>query len=71
MKTVKKFPDLFSANIAKTLLASGGIRADILNQNLGIIAGLTNSDLLSLELVVSDENYLEAVKILEASFKAE
>lgn len=71
MKVVEKYTNAFSANLAKGMLESNGIQAEILNQNLNIITGVTNSDLLSLELVVNDEDYSIASKLLAASSSAE
>lgn len=71
MKTVKKFTDSFSANIAKGMLESNGINAAILGEHIPMITGVCNSDLLSIELVVSDEDYSEACKLLAADSSAE
>ncbi len=67
MKIVKRFQDSFSANLAKGILESAGIQASVLNDNLGIITGVANSDLLTINLVVDDLYYDEAVSILENS----
>ncbi|MBE6223632.1 MAG: DUF2007 domain-containing protein [Bacteroidales bacterium] len=71
MKTVKKFTDAFSANVAKGLLENAGIKAAILGENTNVWAGVYNTDLLSIELVVSDEDYSESCKLLEAASSAE
>ncbi len=71
MKTVEKYTDAFSANIAKGMLENAGITAAILNENTPLWAGICNTDLLSIELVVSDEDYSEACKLIAAASKAE
>lgn len=67
MKVVGKYTTPFSANIAKGMLENAGIEAQVLNENILFIAGVTNDDLLSIELVVRDEDYLEAKKLLAAA----
>ncbi|MBE6246727.1 MAG: DUF2007 domain-containing protein [Bacteroidales bacterium] len=71
MKTVKQYTDSFSANLAKGLLENAGIKAAILGENTNVWAGVYNTDLLTLELVVSDEDYSEACKLIEAASSAE
>ena len=71
MKTVKKFTDSFSANVAKGMLENAGIHAVILNENTPLWAGICNTDLLSMELVVNDEDYSEACRLIAAASKAE
>lgn len=71
MKTVGNYTNLFSANLAKGMLESNGIHAEVLNQNMNFVTGVLNSDLLSIELVVDDQDYSEASKLLAASSKAE
>lgn len=71
MKTVEKFTDSFSANIAKGMLENAGIKAAILGENTPLWAGMCNTDLLSIELVVSDEDYSEACRLMAAASKAE
>ena len=71
MKTVEKYTDLFSANLAKGMLENAGIQAAILNQNTPLWAGMCNTDLLSIELAVSDEDYSEACKLIAAASNAE
>lgn len=66
MKVVGKYNNSFSANIAKGVLAEEGIEAFILNENLIFTAGPVNTDLLAIELVVEDELYERALKILES-----
>lgn len=69
MKVVRKYNNAFSANIGKGILEEAGIPAYILNENLGYTTAAVNTDLLSIELVVADELYEEAVKILESPFE--
>lgn len=71
MKTVAKYDNAFSANIAKGMLQEAGIEAFILNENLGYTTAVVNQDLLAIELVVDDSDYLEASKLLAASHRAE
>lgn len=71
MKVLKKYTDLFSANLAKGALEAAGIPAAILNENMGFITAAVNTDLLSIELAVDDSNYDEALKIINAEFKNE
>lgn len=66
MKVVGKYTNSFSANIAKGVLAEAGIEAFILNENLIFTTGAVNTDLISIELVVEDSQYEQAVKILQA-----
>ena len=70
MKTVKKFTDSFSANVAKGMLESNGIKAAILGEHIPLVTGVLN-DLLSIELVVNDEDYSEASRLLAADSSAE
>lgn len=71
MKVVKKYTDLFSANVAKGMLENAGITAVILNENTPVWAGVCNSDLLGIELAVSDEDYSEACMLVAAASNAE
>ena len=71
MKTVEKYTDSFSANIAKGMLENAGIKAAVLGENTPSWAGMCNTDLLSIELVVSDEDYSEACRLMAAASKAE
>lgn len=71
MKVVEKYTSLFSANVAKGMLESSGIHAQVLNQNINFVTGTFNSDLLSIELVVDDQDYSIASKLLAASSNEE
>lgn len=71
MKVVEKFTDSFSANVAKGMLENAGIRAVVLGEHTPLWAGMCNTDLLSIELAVSDEDYSEACKLIAAASKAE
>ena len=53
------------------MLESAGIKAAVMNEYLPIISGITNDDLLSITLVVNDEDYQEAMRLLEAASNAE
>ncbi len=66
MKVVQKFDNSFSANICKGVLESAGIPAFILNENLPWTTGVANTDLISIEVVVDDENFEKALGILKA-----
>jgi hypothetical protein len=71
MKIVEKYTSAFSANLAKGMLENNGIQAQVLNQNMAFVTGAINTDLISIELVVDDKDYLEAKRLLEAASKAE
>lgn len=67
MKTVKKyFNNPFSANLDKGLLENEGIRAEVLHQNMPYM-GI--SEKLAVELIVNDEDYDRAKRILEEAEK--
>lgn len=71
MRTVKKFTDSFSANVAKGMLENEGIRAVVLGEHIPLVAGMCNNDLLSIELAVNDEDYSEACRLIAAASRAE
>lgn len=71
MKVVETYNNSFSANLAKGLLEEAGIKAYVLDENMGIVAGVFNTDLLPIRLTVNDKDYLEALKVLAAASKAE
>lgn len=62
MKTLKKYLNAMSANIDKGLLESEGIQAPVLHQNMPYV-GISYK--LAVELIVNDEDYDRALKILE------
>ncbi len=62
MRTLKKYLNAFSANIAKGMLENEGIRAEVIHQNIPYM-GI--SDKLAVELIVNDEDYERAKKLLE------
>lgn len=66
MKVVGKFDNAFSANICKGVLEESGIPAFILNENLAWSTGAVNTDLISIEVVVDDDQYGKAMEILES-----
>ncbi len=66
MKLVQKFNNSFSANICKGVLENAGIPAFVLNENLAWTTGAVNADLLSIEVVVDDENFDKAIEVLKA-----
>lgn len=71
MRVVNKYRDAFSANMAKGMLENAGIKAAVLNENMPMYVGMCNTDLLCIELVVSEEDYSEACKLIAAASKAE
>lgn len=70
MKAVRKYTDTFSASLAKGMLENHGIRAWVLNGHINFVS-MTNTDLLSVELAVADEDYSEACRLLAAASSAE
>ncbi len=71
MKVVAKYTNAFSANLAKGMLENEGIQSQVLNQNINFVTGVVNTDILSIELVVNDEDYSKASRLLAASSKEE
>lgn len=71
MKVVKTYTNSFSANLAKGLMEEAGITAFILDENMGIVTGVFNTDLLPIRLTVDDKDYSEALKVLAAASNAE
>ena len=71
MNVVETYTNSFSANLAKGLLEEAGIQAYVLDENMGIVAGVFNTDLLPIRLTVDDKDYSEAVKVLAAASSAE
>lgn len=71
MKVVETYTNSFSANLAKGLLEEAGIQAYVLDENMGIVAGVFNTDLLPIRLTVDDKDYSEAVRLLAAASSAE
>ena len=71
MKVLETYTNSFSANLAKGLLEDAGINAYILDENMGIVTGVFNTDLLPIRLTVDEKDYSEALKVLAAASKAE
>ena len=71
MKVIQTYTNSFSANLAKGLLEDAGINAYILDENMGIVTGVFNTDLLPIRLTVDEKGYSEALKVLAAASKAE
>lgn len=67
MKVVKKFNNSISANICKGVLEENGVPAFVLNENLIWTAGVANTDLIPIEVVVDDPFYEQALEILKSS----
>ena len=70
MKTIGKYRSSFEANLVKGVLESESIRAAVLHENLPYALPFAGN-LSEVELVVNDEDYDEALKILAASPIAE
>lgn len=68
---VEKYTTSFSAQIAKGMLESNGIPAWVINENMPFVTVAVNTDLLSIELVVNEEDYSAAKKLLAASSNEE
>lgn len=64
MKTIQKFDNSFSANICKGVLEENGIQAFVLNENMPLITGVANTDLIPIQVVVADEDYDKVLEIL-------
>ena len=64
MKVVGKYLNSFSANVAKGMLESAGIKAAVMNEYLPIISGITNDDLLSITLVASGSGFQCRIELL-------
>ena len=64
MKVVQKFNNAISANICKGVLEENGVPAFVLGENLVWSTGAVNTDLVSIEVVVDDSLYDEAMRIL-------
>ena len=64
MKIVGKYTSAFAANVAKGMLESEGIPAQVLNEHLPLITGVMNNDLLSIELAVMDEDFTGSAAML-------
>ena len=71
MKVIQTYTNSFSANLAKGLLEDAGINAYILDENMGIVTGVFNTDLLPIRLTVHEKDYSEALKVMAAASKAE
>lgn len=66
MKVVQKFDNAISANICKGVLEENGVPAFVLGENLVWSTGAVNTDLVSIEVVVDDSLYDEAMRILDS-----
>lgn len=65
MKIIRKFDNAFSAHVCKGVLEENGIPAYILNENLTWTTGVANTDLISIQVMVDDNDYDNALEILE------
>ena len=68
--SVAKYTNAFAAHVAKGMLESNGIPAWVANENV-VYTTMPNTDLLSIELFVNEEDYLEAKRLLAASSSEE
>ncbi len=67
---VEKYTNAFSANVAKGMLESNGIPAWVANENMPYVT-IPNTGLLAIELLVNEEDYSEAKRLLAASSSEE
>ncbi len=63
MKELKEYSDLFKAELDRAYLEDSGIPAAVFNKNLNCIAW-PNTGLLTIKLMVNDEDYLKAREAL-------
>lgn len=67
MKTVRKHLDTFQAELTRGLLESHGIQAHLLNKNIiDLIPYASAIDSMRVQVVVADEDYEDAVRIISA-----
>lgn len=66
MKTVKEYSEPMGAQIDKSLLEAEGIQCEVLNENL-LYASLFAGSNYAIQLVVADEDYEQALAILNAT----
>ncbi len=66
MKVAAKFPDSVSASIAQGMLSNHGIPSMIGNQAMSALYPLPMGGIWDVTLMVNDDDYDEAVKLLEA-----
>jgi len=64
MKTVKKYDSAVMAELDRTVLEDAGITATVLNGNATCYVAPLSGGLISVELAVADEDYDDAVAIL-------
>ncbi|MDD2292907.1 MAG: DUF2007 domain-containing protein [Bacteroidales bacterium] len=66
MKVIATYTDSYEAHIAEGLLRNAGILAEVINEST-VFPGLGNiSDVFNVKLVVNEEDYDLALKILAA-----
>lgn len=65
MVTINTYSDLFKAQLDKTILEDHGIYSEVLDQNINMISGFFNADLLGIRLVVAEEDLEQASKLLK------
>ena len=70
MKTLKTYARPFLAELDRTLLEDNGIFAAVLDTNSFNICAVS-SGLMGVRLVVSEEDYAEALRILNTSSSSE
>ncbi len=64
MKTVKYYANDMEAQMDRSLLEAEGIQCRVLNENMNY-AGYFAGGNFDIQLVVSDEDYDQAIKLLE------
>ena len=62
MKTVKKYLNAFSADVAKGMLENEGIQAEVLHRNMPYL-GISYK--MAVELIVNDEDYDRALELIK------
>lgn len=72
MKTLRTYTQPFKAELDRTLLEDNGIYAAVLDTNSFLnMCAITSGGGMGVRLVVSDENYDQALRILETSSSSE
>ena len=69
MKTVKYYANDIEAQMDRSLLEAEGITCNVLNENMNY-AGYFAGGNFDIQLVVADEDYEEAVKLLSSNLSA-
>ena len=64
MKTVKYYANDVEAQMDRSLLEAEGIQCSVLNENMNYAGYFAGSN-FDIQLVVADEDYDQAIKLLE------